>query len=166
MALKVAPEQGWGIHWNEAHPDRPFTPVEVSLAPSVAANAGSSQGTALTAAPAALPQANSAPHVVAALEVPSASQVTSSAQPVSGAVAMAHNIGQFAALTVSAPVGALAFSTSSAADFDSGALHASLPDGWFIVPSAGNEYGQAYVAGDGLVWDVAAGEFSADWFFV
>ena len=38
--------------------------------------------------------------------------------------------------------------------------------GWFIVPSASNEYGDTQVAGDGFVFDVAAGEFTADWFFV
>jgi hypothetical protein len=37
--------------------------------------------------------------------------------------------------------------------------------GWFIVPSADNEYGQAtYAAADDYGWSVAAGEFSADWF--
>jgi hypothetical protein len=39
--------------------------------------------------------------------------------------------------------------------------------GWFVVPSAANEYGDSYAAaGDGFEWNVAAGEFSADWFFV
>jgi hypothetical protein len=38
--------------------------------------------------------------------------------------------------------------------------------GWFIVPSAANEYGESFVAGDGFEWNVAAGEFSGDWFFV
>ncbi|TMI99114.1 MAG: hypothetical protein E6G97_23420 [Alphaproteobacteria bacterium] len=37
-------------------------------------------------------------------------------------------------------------------------------NGWHIVPSAANEYG-AHVA-DGFAWDVAAGEFAADWFVV
>lgn len=36
--------------------------------------------------------------------------------------------------------------------------------GWFIVPSASNEYGDAQVAADGFAFDVAAGEFAADWF--
>lgn len=39
--------------------------------------------------------------------------------------------------------------------------------GWFIVPSAANEYGEAAyaaTAGD-FVFDVAAGEFSTDWFW-
>ena len=40
-------------------------------------------------------------------------------------------------------------------------------DGWFIVPSAANEYGEAYAAADdGFAWDVAAGEFTVDFFFV
>jgi len=43
----------------------------------------------------------------------------------------------------------------------------SSDDGWFIVPSAANEYGQAYAAADdGFAWDVAAGEFTVDFFFV
>ena len=37
--------------------------------------------------------------------------------------------------------------------------------GWFIVPSASNEYGPAYGAADDFTFDVAAGAFSADWFF-
>jgi hypothetical protein len=37
--------------------------------------------------------------------------------------------------------------------------------GWFIVPSAANEYGEAaYAAAGDFAFDVAAGEFSADWF--
>jgi len=37
--------------------------------------------------------------------------------------------------------------------------------GWFIVPSADNEYGQAaYAAADGFGFDAAAGDFSTDWF--
>jgi hypothetical protein len=37
--------------------------------------------------------------------------------------------------------------------------------GWFIVPSADNEYGQAaYAAADGFAFDLAAGEFGTDWF--
>ncbi len=38
--------------------------------------------------------------------------------------------------------------------------------GWNIVPSAANEYGVAYLAADGFVWDVAAGEFASDFFLV
>lgn len=38
--------------------------------------------------------------------------------------------------------------------------------GWFIVPSASNEYGSAYAAADDFAFDLAAGEFSADWFWV
>jgi len=38
--------------------------------------------------------------------------------------------------------------------------------GWFIVPSAANEYGESYAAADDFAFDVAAGEFSADWFWV
>lgn len=37
--------------------------------------------------------------------------------------------------------------------------------GWFIVPSASNEYGPALALADDFTFDVAAGEFSADWFF-
>jgi hypothetical protein len=36
--------------------------------------------------------------------------------------------------------------------------------GWFVVPSASNEYGDVHVAADGFVFDVAAGEFAGDWF--
>jgi hypothetical protein len=44
---------------------------------------------------------------------------------------------------------------------------ADSDNGWFIVPSAANEYGQAYAAAnDGFAWDVAAGEFAVDFFFV
>ena len=47
------------------------------------------------------------------------------------------------------------------------ALADASDDGWFVVPSAANEYGQAYAAAnDGFAWDVAAGEFSVDFFFV
>jgi len=48
------------------------------------------------------------------------------------------------------------------------ALNASdyADHGWFIVPSAGNEYGDVHVASDGFTFDVAAGEFTADWFLV
>ncbi len=43
----------------------------------------------------------------------------------------------------------------------------SPDDGWFVVPSAANEYGEAYAAADdGFAWDVAAGEFAVDFFFV
>jgi len=43
----------------------------------------------------------------------------------------------------------------------------SADDGWFVVPSAANEYGEAYAAADdGFAWDVAAGEFAVDFFFV
>ena len=47
-------------------------------------------------------------------------------------------------------------------------ISASFADhGWFIVPSAANEYGDSYAASaDGFTWNVAAGEFTADWFFV
>lgn len=41
--------------------------------------------------------------------------------------------------------------------------------GWFIVPSASAEYGDAHfdVAGaDGFVFHIAAGEFTTDWFLV
>jgi len=41
--------------------------------------------------------------------------------------------------------------------------------GWFIVPSASAEYGDAHfdVAGaDGFAFNVAAGEFTSDWFLV
>jgi hypothetical protein len=38
--------------------------------------------------------------------------------------------------------------------------------GWFVVPSASNEYGAAYVSADDFAFDLAAGEFSADWFWV
>lgn len=37
--------------------------------------------------------------------------------------------------------------------------------GWFVVPSAANEYGASYAAADGFVWDIASGEFASDWFF-
>lgn len=38
--------------------------------------------------------------------------------------------------------------------------------GWFIVPSSSNEYGPAYAAAaDDFAFDVAAGEFSSDWFW-
>lgn len=40
-----------------------------------------------------------------------------------------------------------------------------LDNGWFVVPSADNEYGPAvYAAADDYGWSVAAGEFSTDWF--
>jgi hypothetical protein len=40
-------------------------------------------------------------------------------------------------------------------------------NGWFVVPSAANEYGEAYAAADdGFAFDVAAGEFAVDFFFV
>lgn len=38
--------------------------------------------------------------------------------------------------------------------------------GWFIVPSASNEYGGGYAAADEFTFDVAAGEFASDWFWV
>jgi len=41
--------------------------------------------------------------------------------------------------------------------------------GWLIVPSASNEYGDAHVdmaAVDGFAFDMAAGEFTSDWFLV
>jgi len=39
--------------------------------------------------------------------------------------------------------------------------------GWFIVPSASNEYGDAVAtAGDGFSFDVAAGAFTGDWVFI
>lgn len=38
--------------------------------------------------------------------------------------------------------------------------------GWFVVPSADNEYGPSvtYAAADDYGWSAVAGEFSADWF--
>jgi hypothetical protein len=43
----------------------------------------------------------------------------------------------------------------------------SSDNGWFVVPSAANEYGPAYAAAnDGFAWDTAAGEFTVDFFFV
>lgn len=41
--------------------------------------------------------------------------------------------------------------------------------GWLIVPSASNEYGDTHVdmaAVDGFAFDMAAGEFTSDWFLV
>jgi hypothetical protein len=38
--------------------------------------------------------------------------------------------------------------------------------GWFIVPSASNEYGEGYAAADEFAFDIAAGEFASDWFWV
>lgn len=38
-------------------------------------------------------------------------------------------------------------------------------NGWFIVPSAANEYGEGFASGDGFAFNVATGEFTADWFF-
>ena len=38
--------------------------------------------------------------------------------------------------------------------------------GWFIVPSEAHEYGEGYAATDDFAFDAAAGEFSADWFWV
>jgi hypothetical protein len=39
--------------------------------------------------------------------------------------------------------------------------------GWFVVPSASNEYGEAVAtAGDGFSFDVAAGTFTGDWVFI
>lgn len=62
-------------------------------------------------------------------------------------------------------------STDSAASSESSTLLSLnqhfLDNGWFIVPSADNEYGPVvYAAGDGFGWDASAGEFSADWFVV
>ena len=46
-------------------------------------------------------------------------------------------------------------------------ITAALPaDGWYIVPSAANEYGQAYAAADGFDFNVATGDFASDWAFV
>ena len=39
--------------------------------------------------------------------------------------------------------------------------------GWFIVPSASNEFGDGlYAAGDGFSFDVATGDFASDWVFI
>lgn len=39
--------------------------------------------------------------------------------------------------------------------------------GWFVVPSASNEYGDTvYAAGDGFSFDVATGDFTSDWVFI
>jgi len=159
VALKVAPEQGWGLHWNEAHPDRPFTLVEVGPAPYVLASpTGSSQATPAVSAP-AMPQAG-AP---AAQSAPALQAVA-----VPGVVTELH-----------IPVGLQGGGTQigSATLSDSGSagegplapltFGAHWSDGWFVVPSAANEYGQAHAALEGgFEFDVATGSFTSDWFWV
>jgi hypothetical protein len=161
VALKVAPEQGWGIYWNEAHPDRPFTPVEVSFAPSVSGPTTQAAGPQHTAVPVA---SQSGAQSLA----PGMLQIVSAPAPVAGVVAPLGDSGsgtlKLAGELTGQSSGTIGDSgTSDAATL--GGLH--LADGWFVVPSAANEYGQTYAALEGgFEFDVATGSFTSDWFWV
>jgi hypothetical protein len=152
--------------WDAAWGPQPFTPL---------ANTG--QGLAFTAASPASAQvsAPAVPHLateIATSSVPVVSQsalltVSASVVTAPGGTVTAGNGGLTSGGLTSASSGDTSGASASDSAGAAGALFASLPDdGWFIVPSAANEYGQAYAAGDGFVWDVATGEFAADWFFV
>jgi hypothetical protein len=162
MALKVAPEQGWGIYWNEFHPDRPFTPVEVNMAthqPSVAASAQAG------GAPAPVTAQGSASHSVFA--APAAAD---------GFAAV-----NFAPMNAVASVTAAGFGSASQALSQTGsgdhapdAQGSTLSlnqlsfygDDWLIVPSFANEAGTSYAGFDEGTWDLAGWSLSSDWYLV
>lgn len=179
VAVKIAPEQGWGIHWNEAHPNQPFTPVEVGPPPYIsAAPPGSTQATPVISVPASSPQAV-VPAVIehASAPIAASSGIGAAAQSVPVLQAVSPP-GVVTDLLVPAglqgggaqPGAAIAPMASDASDGSIAPLTLAshwAGDGWFIVPSAANEYGQAYAAGDGgFEFDVASGSFASDWFWV
>ena len=178
MAVKVAPVQGWGIYWNDAHPSEPFTPVEVGPPPYIsAAPTGSTQATPVISAPASAPQAvipAMIEHASAPIAASSSIGAAAQSAPVLQAVTVPGVVTELLAPVGLQGGGAPA---SSAALADSGtpsegslaplSLGAHWSNGWFVVPSAANEYGQAYAAGDGgFEFDVASGSFASDWFWV
>jgi len=134
VAIKVAPVQGWGVYWNAAHPDQPFTPVIVDLAAPGGTTAGSQAGAGSHAG-------TSAPSQMTA---PAAGSSGSAPSPSVGVQSEGSHGPADASL---AETSALSSLNQSHGD-----------DGWFVVPSAGND-------GQGG-FDVAAGDISADWFIV
>lgn len=158
MALKVAPEQGWGTHWNEFHPSNPFTPVEVGpTGAPVAPAAGSAQAgaSAFTAAPAGF-----SAHTV--FSAPAAADGFASVSFTQMNAATSANPTYFA-------IGSNAGSSGSgdAAPDAQGTLKLSFhDDDWRIVPSLANEAGTSYAGYDDGSWDLAGWSLSSDWYVV
>lgn len=165
MALKVAPEQGWGIHWNEFHPSNPFTPVEVGP----------------TGAPVASPVAGTAQAATAAHTVFSAPAAPAgfSAHTVFSAPAASDGFAvvNFASMNATASVNPTYFaiggsqgSASGSGDpapDSQGTLKLSFyDDGWLIVPSFANEAGTSYAGYDDGSWDLAGWSLASDWYLV
>jgi hypothetical protein len=146
-------------------PDAPAAPVS-PLARGIAASstshsddagagsvqfAGANLSTPIFSSAPLLPQSGAAPQLL---------QVSSVVTELQGPASSLHG----ADLPSSGGGGEIARGGESLAPLS---LAWSSDDGWFIVPSAANEYGQAYAAAnDGFAFDVAAGEFTVDFFFV
>jgi len=125
-----------------------------------------------------LPQAESTPMVSRAGSVPVFLQVDSApgtvtafhSDPSSTASTVSTTSAGLTLVTFSSMAGASIFSPAVDGGSAGSVTIAALPsDGWFVVPSASNEYGDTQVAaGDGFSFDVATGEFTAaaDWFIV
>ncbi len=157
MALKVAPEQGWGIFWNEFHPSNPFTPVEVGpTGAPVAPVAASAQAGTFAAVPAGF-----SGHTV--FSAPAATDGV-------GAI----NFGQMNATASVNPtyfaIGGSQGGSSGSGDpapDAQGTLKLSFyDDGWLIVPSLANETGTSYAGYDDGTWDLAGWSLASDWYVV
>ena len=184
MALKVAPEQGWGTHWNEFHPSNPFTPIEVGPTGAPIAPVPSSAQAGTVATPPAgfsahtMGSAPAAPASFSAHTVVSApagfSGHTVSAPPAAADVVAAINFGQMNATASVNPtyfaIGGSQGGSSGSGDHpldDQGTLKLSFyGDEWLIVPSFANETGTSYAGYDDGAWDLAGWNLSSDWFLV
>jgi hypothetical protein len=160
VALKVAPIQGWGVYYNDAHPSTPFTPVEVNptTGQTTSLPAGSLQGG---------PQAAAA-----------ASSVTDSFSAVNFAQmnSVVSTVGTTSYLATGSSQGGTSSSGgSSGSGHDQGDAaplsisQLNFHDGWYVTPSVANETGGAD-QGSGLVDDGTgvdlAGWGAADFFLV
>lgn len=115
-----------------------------------------------------LPQAQSAPAFSLVVSAPASSQavvVPDFSQAASAPVVVNDTHASLELRAGGADASSDSVASSEASNLLSLNQH-FLDNGWFVVPSAENEYGPVYAAGDGFGWDVATGEFSADWFFV
>jgi hypothetical protein len=157
MAIKVAPEQGWGIYWNEFHPSNPFTPVEVGpTGAPVAPVSGSVQAGTFAHAPAGVSAQTvfSAPAAADGFASVSFTQMnaTASANPTYFAIGGSQ--------------GGSSGSGDPAPD-SQGTLKLSFyDDEWLIVPSFANETGTSYAGFDDGNWDLAGWSLASDWYVV
>jgi hypothetical protein len=151
MALKVAPEQGWGIFWNEFHPSNPFTPVEVG--PTGAPVASTVQAGSASAGFSA--------HTV--FSAPAAADGFASVNFTQMNATASANPTYFA---IGGSQGGSSGSGDPAPD-SQGTLKLSFyDDDWLIVPSFANEGGTSYAGSDDGSWDLAGWSLASDWYLV